>query len=131
MKYRIEEFPNPELIEIHLTKKVTNKRYNRLFNKLSELSSELKDLVQTLLEVPGVIDVSLDQYSIRVEKAKCFDWKQMEPALIETIDVMLATNETDTLEALPAIRLAPEERDKQLREVEEYSRRNRGGFWIF
>ena len=129
MKFKIEEFPNPELIEVHVSKRLADKNHIEFFDMtyalLSKHKEELKDLVRELFQIEGVTSINVNQYSIRIHKGLCFEWEEIVPAIISALDIMLATNED--LEELERITLTTEERSRKLAEAEEFFRTNRGG----
>jgi len=57
MKFKIEEFPNPEIIDVHISKRLADEDHITFFNPnytehTSKYSEELKDVVKELFQIP-------------------------------------------------------------------------------
>ncbi len=100
MKYRIKEVPNRNILCFQVTKKVSS---NLLIlinsNKIPEVfkgqipkdeSDFLKRLSVALLAIPGVIELSFDQYEISVEKSDAFEWEDINFEVIAVIKRIFA-----------------------------------------
>lgn len=83
MKYKVEDCPNPEVKIIHTSKLVYRGIHH--FEKGLNDNERMPGLASDILKISGVISVSLHNYEIQVGKAELFDWKKLEPKILDVI----------------------------------------------
>lgn len=120
MKYKIEEYPNPHRIGVHLTKKLTEEMIISFHSAKSVLDQkdytgepvdeDVRLLAGALYQIDGINDVTIKPYHISIGKGECFEWQDIEPEVIRTINVMVAPNEN--MEVLPRITMSDAERKR-------------------
>lgn len=52
---------------------------------LHKLGSHGRSIVEKVMQIPGVVEVSIYRYNLTVEKANLFDWSEIEPTVFEAI----------------------------------------------
>jgi hypothetical protein len=92
MKYRIEYYPNGDIVTIHSDQRmsVKPKTYgDDLFSGLS-LKESLKtgpSFIKSILVVRGVKSVSINGYEVRIEKGSVFQWDDILGKALAIINV--------------------------------------------
>ncbi len=69
--------------------------------ELDKLPEHAKMLVLGIYGIPGVVGVSLEAYELRVEKARMFEWTDIEPqivGLVKMIGQQIAGEEIEVIE---------------------------------
>ena len=80
MKYRLQYYPNGDIVTIHVDQRASNKRiacgegFCAFDMKTEEALKKGPSLVKALLNIRGVILVELDNYEIKLEKGAVFEW---------------------------------------------------------
>jgi hypothetical protein len=139
MKYSIEEFPNHDIQEFHVTSKVCSVTLHSLhdsdasfiksadiFEKLSD--GEIEDmsyLVAALFAIDGIVEVGLDKYDVRITKATLFDWPEIEEQVLHVIKSMIAKDKE--LVEMPRKVCTEADRIINRQQIANYERRH-GGF---
>lgn len=83
-KGEVEYFPeNPDVIEIHISERVTDERILMYEEKWSD--KKRPDVVDDFFGIKGVKTVTLEQYSINIEKGRMFDWDDILPKVLKII----------------------------------------------
>ncbi len=97
MKIKIEEVPNEAILNFHVDKKVSPelvvdadsveniKEEWDFMEDGKEPPEILVALAEALFAIPGVTSLGFDKYEITVEKAELFEWKDIEPKVLEII----------------------------------------------
>jgi len=92
-KLVIRTFPNRNIREYTTTVEICDTNRESFYRPLRASSEEpLKRLgkkgraiVESLIKIPGVIEVAIEPYEVRVEIAPAFEWKDVEPYIFEVI----------------------------------------------
>ena len=97
----IEEFPNPDIVEYHISDSLTTKEWDfeseedlKEGGALSinfdneEVPEELQYLAGAFLAVDGVVEVGFSKYKIRLTKAPVFTWGEMKKDILSVLKVM-------------------------------------------
>ena len=126
MKYRIEEAPNRDVLEFHITKKLSES--GNYFggadmiddDDLNEATPEGKELARKLFEIDGIDELHFGRYDFMVCKANLFSWDKITPEVIRVIKEVLSPNEE--LEELERVTMSDEEAARQIASGEEQMR---------
>lgn len=76
-KGRWESLPNENINYLHLTIEFWDSIHVEVYNV--PLSDCQKQLISDLEVVRGVVNISFQTYTIRVQKGTAFDWKEIRP----------------------------------------------------
>ncbi|GEM_PF-2488569 len=140
MKYKIEEVPNHDIQEFHVTEKVCSETLHSLrssenieshdiFKRLSK--GEIEDigyLTDALFAIDGIIEVGYHKYKLRITKADLFDWSEIEEQVLHVIKSIVAKG----AEMVEIPRKACTEADRiRFRQEWERAERNYGGDFRF
>jgi len=137
MKYKIEEFPNPDIQEFNLDRKVCKETLHSLkssediagadiFKRLSD--GEIEDIgyvTDALFAIDGIIEVGFDKYKVRITKADLFEWPEIEEQVLHVIKNMIGKGEE--LVELPRKACTEADRIINRQQIDNYYRRG-GGF---
>ncbi|KKT49511.1 MAG: hypothetical protein UW41_C0005G0014 [Candidatus Collierbacteria bacterium GW2011_GWC2_44_18] len=89
---QVEAFPNQNIHDFHTKVNLAGSESGHFHRPLRtsnidllKLNSKGRSIVERIMKVPGVVEVSIYQYSLTVEKADLFDWSEIEPAVFEAI----------------------------------------------
>lgn len=100
MNHKIETFPNPDCICIHVQKRLTQKMCERFESPSSLIhvysddgavagTKEQPAYVKRLFSVNGIQTVHIDQFSINLTKGSAFDWETMLPQIMAILELEL------------------------------------------
>lgn len=130
MKYKIEEFPNENLLSFHVTANISSKlvisinsmeAFEMFKDEMRKDEREfLKYLSGALLAIPGVTELSFSKYEISVQKSEVFDWEDVEPNVIHVIKSIVAKGAE--LEELPRIICTEEDRKRTKEQIQNHQR---------
>lgn len=92
-KLIIKSFPNKHIREYSLDVEICDARRETFYRPLRASSEDPlnrvgkvgKPMVKNIMSVPGVTEVSIEPYQLRVEIAEAFKWSDIEPLIIEAI----------------------------------------------
>ena len=98
MKYKLEFCPNPDMIQLHLQKRLCTsiESFDTPDDKIdvwkgNEIVGE-KDpprFVQRLWEVPGITGITIKHYELSLMKGSAFDWNDMLEQIIAILNLEL------------------------------------------
>jgi hypothetical protein len=88
VKYNVETFPNPDVRDIHLTYRLTE-RDILTSDSVRVYGVPAPPLMVALLKVDGVVDVTFGKYYVRLEKGHAFKWIDVMPRAIAVIESTL------------------------------------------
>ena len=86
LQISMEFVPNPNVMLVHVTEEMSecpSQAFQRPLRPssdkyLAEMGEKGAELVRRILAIPGVVDVSIHPYKLRIEKAPLFQWKKIE-----------------------------------------------------
>lgn len=125
MKIKIEEYPNPERIGFHLSKRIPNNSSDPTFF-LSHMSfgdeksglEDAKQIMDMIFAIEGVTDVTIQPYEIGIGKSPACDWEEIESDVVHVIKAMVAKG--DSIEFKPRKTMTEAEREHIHQEMERY-----------
>lgn len=126
MKYRIEEAANRDVLEFHVTMKLSESGAYFMGadmiddDDLNEATPKGKDLARKLFEIEGVDELHFGRYDFMVCKANLFSWDKITPEVIRVIKEVLSPDEE--LEELERVTMSDEEAVRQTAAGEEQMR---------
>lgn len=85
MKYKLQFCPNPEVIKFHFQKRLcfgttlfdSPKAKLKIWEGNDCIEQEPPTYIKRLWEVPGLVSISIQNYSIQLQKGEAFDWNDM------------------------------------------------------
>lgn len=92
MKYKLEYYPNPEVLGIHLKKRVTTKSI-KIFYFPEDDIEEQPQFVKDLFRIDGIDCLSLRQFEVSLTKGTAFSWEELLPSIFEVLSVNLDSGE--------------------------------------
>lgn len=136
MKYKIEEFPNPDIQQFNLDRKVCKETLHSLsssedieradiFKRLSK--GEIEDIgyvADALFAIDGIIEVGFDKYKVRITKADLFEWPEIEEQVLHVIKSMIGKGEE--LVELPRKACTEADRIINRQQIDNYYRKGGG-----
>lgn len=92
-KLIVNSFPNQEVREYSLDVEICETRREMFYRPLRETSENPmnrlgkigKALVKNIMSIPGVTEIDIDPYCLRIHIAEAFKWGDVEPLVIEAI----------------------------------------------
>lgn len=99
MKYRFEYNGNPEYVTLHVTEQVAERFYHRTSSDATD--SELM-LAAAISGVPGVLEVSLDKYSVTCAHGLAFSHDDVLKGIVEVLKSFIGFGQV--WEQLPTLR---------------------------
>ena len=88
----IESLPNPSYHDFNTKVNLTGDEDGHFSRPLRatdpdlrKLGSHGRSIVEKVMQVPGVVGVSIYQYELTVEKADLFNWSEIEPTIFEAL----------------------------------------------
>ena len=93
MRYCFDYCPNPEIVVLHLDKKVFNESVStdplhRSLSALREDGAQPKadpEIIADLMKIDGIKSVTGSPYEICIEKAKVFLWQELKPSILDCL----------------------------------------------
>ncbi len=87
MRYKIEFFPNQEIVGIHLDEMVTKKMIETFDSPVRPdyCQEEWPPLVQDLFKIRGIKRVTLTPYEINLEKGSVFEWNELVTRILNSL----------------------------------------------
>lgn len=92
-KLIVKSFPNKQIREYSMDVEICESRREEFYrplrdsseNPLNRLGKVGKTMVKNIMSIPGVTEVTIDPYSLRIEIAEAFSWSDVEPLIVEAI----------------------------------------------
>jgi len=118
IKYRLEYHPNPNCCEIHLNTKILSNETRIIYSETdseAELAEKNETIALKLLElltnIEGIESIFIKKFSVDLTKGEAFDWEDMIPIVLNTINCCIGTDKILIEKASPIIHpeLTPEE----------------------
>ncbi len=87
MRVQKEFFPNPDCVEIHIDKVVTEEMILCFEGRRMSCVGDgpIPEFVDKLFCVPGVTKVTCHKYSVGITKGSVFTWDEVLPPVVEVL----------------------------------------------
>jgi hypothetical protein len=125
MKYKLEYCPNPDVIQIHLQKRICSSMIENFESPEDKIDvwegnvivskKDPPNFVKRLWEVSGIELISIEAYNLQIMKGSAFDWVDMLEQIIAILNLELFPD--SKAEMLGEPKRPTEEYLKKLREA--------------
>jgi Scaffold protein Nfu/NifU N terminal len=115
MKCQFEFYPNPNRMCVHLSQRLSDDRAVTFWHK-SHNVDEQPSYVLKIFEIDGITEVTLQQYSISLEKGSVFEWEDILFEVINVLNKDFALLDDDKIWFVPLVNSASSNQESSIYE---------------